>query len=285
MSRGGRLATLAAVLAAALLCAAWGPAFAGPGDESAPAEAVASTPSAVDGAGAVPGPPASTSSDDAELSDDNMDFLKDEAPPPPPPPDPLERFNRAVFAFNDKVYFWVLKPVAQGYSKVVPAPARKGVRNFFSNLAFPVRFVNCLLQGKGSAAEGEFARFLGNTTVGCLGFMDVGERWPKLAAPDPEDTGQTLGKWGIGNGFYLVIPFLGPSSARDACGAAVDRLVLSPTAQLDSWALQGGITAYEEVNETSLSIGDYETLKSGALDPYTAARDAYFQFRRARLSK
>lgn len=233
-------------------------------------------------------PSAQTQVTDAGLSDENMDFLNEEnggASSKPDLADPLEPVNRAIFKFNDKLYFGVLKPVAQGYGKVVPGPARKGIRNFFNNIAFPVRFTNCVLQGKGSAAEGEFARFFANSTFGCLGFRDLGEKYPQLAPPDPEDTGQTLGKWGLGGGFYLVLPFFGPSSARDACGTAVDKLLLDPVSYVNPISASAGISTVDRLNRISLSIGDYETIKDAAFDPYTSFRDAFMQHRKSQLSK
>ena len=232
--------------------------------------------------------PAGPPSADAGLTDENLDFLDEEGENGAVGKglaDPLEPFNRAVFKFNDKLYFWVLKPVAKGYGKVAPQPVRKGVKNFFGNLAFPVRFVNCALQGKGRAAEGELARFMANSTFGCLGFIDLGEKHPELAPPDPEDAGQTLGRWGLGDGFYLVLPFFGPSTARDACGTAVDKFFLTPTSYVEPLEASMGISAFEKLNGISLSIGEYETMKDAAFDPYTSARDAYMQYRKVRLSK
>lgn len=188
--------------------------------------------------------------------------------------DVLEPVNRAFFHFNDKLYFWVLKPAARGYKAVVPEPARVGVRNFFYNLAFPIRFVNCLLQGKGEGAANELGMFMVNTVFGIAGFLDV---IPDDVKSHKEDLGQTFGRYGIGPGFYIVWPFLGPSTVRDSIGMAGDGF-LNPFNYLDFW-YNAGARAYDAVNETSLRIGEYEALKRAAIDPYVALRNAYHQNR------
>ncbi len=117
--------------------------------------------------------------------------------------DPLESVNRIMFSINDVAYFWVVKPVAQAYAGVVPKPARTGISNFFHNLAMPARLVNCLLQGKGSAAGTELRRFQVNTVSGMLGFGDPARDQCGLK-PVEEDLGQTLAVYGLGDGFYLM---------------------------------------------------------------------------------
>ena len=135
--------------------------------------------------------------------------------------DPIIGFNRAMFVFNDKLYFWVLKPVASGYRVVVPTPVRVSIKNFFFNLLMPVRLVNCLLQGKGKAAAGEFGRFVANTTVGVLGLFNPAKDYPHLNPP-VEDFGQTLGYYSVGNGIYIIWPLFGPSTLRDTVGSIGD---------------------------------------------------------------
>ena len=192
--------------------------------------------------------------------------------------DPLEPFNRAMYHFNDKFYFWVLKPVAQGYGKVVPETARIGVGNFFSNITFPVRFINALLQANFAGAATEFGRFAINTVWGIGGLLDPASSKEIHLSKQDEDFGQTLGVYGVGQGFYINWPILGPSSPRDTVGLVGD-LLLQPFTYLNPWELWLGIRAYEKVNQTSLSIGDYESLKEAAIDPYVAFRDAYVQYR------
>jgi phospholipid-binding lipoprotein MlaA len=193
--------------------------------------------------------------------------------------DPLEPFNRAMYHFNDKLYFWVLKPVAQGYKAIVPEVARIGVDNFFTNIAFPIRFVNCLLQANFRGATVEVGRFVLNTLGGIGGLLDPASREDVGLAKQDEDFGQTLGVYGVGQGFYIVWPILGPSSPRDTLGLVGDYFT-HPLFYYDGpWIIPWGLWAYNKVNETSLRIGDYESLKEAAIDPYVAIRDAYVQYR------
>lgn len=196
--------------------------------------------------------------------------------------DPLEPFNRAMYHFNDKLYFWVLKPVAQGYRTVVPEEARIGVGNFFANITFPIRFVNCLLQTNFTGAAAELGRFVINTIWGIGGLLDIAsDPYIRLFKQD-EDFGQTLGVFGLGQGFYINWPILGPSSPRDTLGFTGD-FFLHPFYFLVPWDVSLGIRAYERVNDTSLSIGDYESLKEAAIDPYVSIRDAYVQYRQKKV--
>jgi phospholipid-binding lipoprotein MlaA len=192
--------------------------------------------------------------------------------------DPLEPFNRAMYQFNDKLYFWLLKPVAQGYQWVVPEPARISVKNFFSNLAFPARFVSCLLQADVSGAATEAGRFAVNTLWGIGGLLDPAAQNKLNLQKQDTDLGQTLGIWGIGHGFYIVWPVFGPSSPRDTVTLIGDYF-LYPVSYLSPWYVGVGVRTFEEINATSLRIGDYEALKSAAIDPYVAVRDAYLQYR------
>ena len=198
--------------------------------------------------------------------------------------DPLSPWNRAMFYFNDKFYFWALKPLARGYKAVAPEFFRTGVKNFFRNITTPIRLVNCMLQAKGKAAAVEFSRFIVNTTIGVLGFGSPADKYPKLAAPDAEDLGQTLGNYGLGNGFYLVWPILGPSTLRDSIGRAGD-FFLDPVSYAEPAEASMGIRAFDTVNNTSFRIGDYESLKKSAIDPYTALRDVYLQVRENKVNK
>lgn len=197
-------------------------------------------------------------------------------------PDPFEALNRAFFDFNDKLYFLVLKPVAIGYKTMVPEEARVSVRNFFDNLAYPVRFVNNLLQGKFFGAFEETCRFLVNSTVGLGGLADVATAID-LKRHD-EDLGQTLAVQGQGPGFYINWPFLGPSTLRDSIGMAGD-LFLDPLSYIGTYWYAPGARGLNVVNETSMRIGDYESLKKAALDPYVALRDAYYQNRLSKIEE
>ncbi len=196
--------------------------------------------------------------------------------------DPIEPWNRLMFKFNDRFYFWVLKPVAKGYSFVLPQDARVAIGNFFKNLLFPVRFINCLLQGKFKQAGNEFLRFSINTTAGVFGLDDVAKKEFNIKSSN-EDFGQSLAHFGAGHGFYIVWPVLGPSSLRDTFGLLGDFL-LDPLTYIEiekSLALR----ATSLVNTTSLHIGDYEDMVEGALDPYISLQDAYIQYRDREVKK
>lgn len=209
---------------------------------------------------------------------DEFDVPEDFETYRPPVADPLGPFNRAMFVFNDRLYFWLLKPLARGYNVIVPEIGRKGVRNFFDNLFVPVRFANCVLQGKGNAAADELARFVTNTTIGFLGFADPAWDLYEIPAHD-EDFGQTLGAYGVGNGFYIVWPVFGSSTLRDSVGWAGDAFYTNPLFYLDDLAWTIGIGSYRRFNEVSLRLGEYEAIKEAAIEPYEAVRDGYIQFR------
>ena len=197
--------------------------------------------------------------------------------------DPLSFWNRAMFHFNDKLYFWFLKPVAKGYKVVIPGVIRTGVRNFFSNIFTPIRLTSCVLQGKVKAGGTELTRFVVNSTIGIAGVMDPAKKYLKLDITD-EDLGQTLGAYGIGNGFYLVWPFLGPSTLRDSVGMVGDRF-LNPITYVKPVEASVAIWSYDKINETSMHIGDYESIKDAAIEPYEAFRDAYIQYRNNKVKK
>ncbi len=197
-------------------------------------------------------------------------------------PDPLYWFNYGMYAFNDKLYFWGLKPLSKGYRAVTPLVLRQGIHNFFNNILFPVRFVNNVLQGKFTSAGQEFSIFMVNT-MGSLGFSRIAQDQHGFKDAN-EDLGQTLGTYGLGQGFYLVLPLLGPSSLRDLTGSVGDYF-LSPIGYLESTEASLGLTALDTVNDTSLRIGDYEALKEAAFDPYIALKDAYLQLRQNRVEQ
>lgn len=191
--------------------------------------------------------------------------------------DPLEPVNRVVFQFNDKLYFWVIKPTAQGYKFVTPKIARRGVKNFFTNLAMPIRAVNCLLQADLKRTGIELGRFGVNTTVGVLGFGDPATGWGLKR--QREDFGQTLGNLGLGPGIYIVWPVFGPSSVRGTARLVGDALLYPITYYPPSSAARIGLRVYDRVNRVSLRIGDYESIKEDSLDPYVAFRNGFHQHR------
>ncbi len=190
------------------------------------------------------------------------------------PSDPLEPMNRAVFGFNRGADKYVVKPVTQGYQAIAPIFVQRGLSNFFGNLGEPRTIVNDLLQLKGAQALSDTGRFLLNSTAGFVGFMDVATDagLPKHR----EDFGQTLGKMGVGEGWYLMLPLLGPSTNRDLVGRVGDLpLQLGTYLPLtDSLALLGG-----QVIDTRAGLFGAESLLDGALDPYVAVRSAYLQSR------
>lgn len=197
--------------------------------------------------------------------------------------DPLYYWNVSMYHFNDKFYFWILKPVAQGYSAIAPEPVRIAVSNFFQNLTTPIRFVGNLLQLRLKNAGDELVRFVTNSTQGLAGFMDVAKSHYGIASHD-EDIGQALGSYGIGHGFYLVWPFLGPSSLRDTAGLVGDTL-LNPVTYVNPLETAIGIRAYDRVNETTFHIGDYEDMKEAAIDPYVSLRNGYVQHRKKQVNE
>ena len=196
--------------------------------------------------------------------------------------DPLEPVNRIFFHVNDKLYFWALKPIASGYKAVVPEDLRLGVKNFFSNLTTPIRLINCLLQANFKGAGNETIRLLLNSTLGLAGFLDPAKTELKIEKRD-EDFGQTLGFWGIGPAFYIEWPILGASSLRDTFGYAGDLLLDPKTYIIQSVPVGLAIRTYDQVNETSLRIGEYEDFKKSTLDPYIAKREAYYQNRKHKI--
>lgn len=217
-------------------------------------------------------------SSDDEIFDDYQDSGKIQSVS-----DPLYYFNYAMYTFNDVLYFALLQPISSSYKALTPPMFRKGVNNFFHNLLFPVRLVNNLLQGQVKDAGTEIEIFLINTTIGVLGFGQVAQNEFGLKTCD-EDLGQTFGSYAIGNGFYLVLPVLGPSTLRDAVGLAGDYF-LTPVNYVDPWELSLGIKSYDTINSLSFRLGDYEALKAAAVEPYVAIRNAYIQNREKKIKE
>lgn len=199
-------------------------------------------------------------------------------------PDPLEGWNRVVFRFNDVVIEHVARPAYKGYEYITPGFMRAGLKNFFHNLAFPVRFANNVLQGRGRAAGVEMSRFILNTTAGLGGLFDVAKHHKPVVEVEDEDFGQTLGVWGLGEGLYIVWPLLGPSTVRDTTGMVGDYF-LHPLNYIRPWELSLGAQAVGTFNNLDEVLDLYDNLKRAAIEPYSSVRDAYVQYRRARLSK
>ncbi|MHC4321031.1 MAG: MlaA family lipoprotein [Planctomycetota bacterium] len=210
--------------------------------------------------------------EDVDYVDISMEatFVKDSFP----------SYNRAVFTFNDKLYYYFFRPLSKGYKAVVPEVARLGVRNFFTNVRTPGRFFNCLFQGKFKGAGTEFSRLIINSTIGGAGFSDPAKKYFHLDIHD-EDFGQTLGSYNTGAGSHLELPFFGPSNVRDAFGLIIDT-ALDPVTLLTFLSPYASPAArtYIAINEISIDKGDtYEGLVEDAIDPYIAVQDAYSQNR------
>lgn len=192
------------------------------------------------------------------------------------PQDPLEPFNRGVYRFNDALDKAVVKPVAQGYDAVVPQPVQTGVANFFSNLGDVVVVLNDFLQLKVAQGTADAGRLLINSTIGILGFIDVGS---DIGLPKHyEDFGQTLGYWGMGAGAYVVLPFFGPSSARDTAGLAVD-IVSYPVYYVNDSTVRLALYGTDTVSDRDQLLRAEKVLDAAALDQYQFVRDAYLQRR------
>jgi len=197
--------------------------------------------------------------------------------PNPDPRDPLESFNRGVFTFNEGLDKAVFKPVATVYRDVTPQLVRTGVGNFLGNLDDAWSSVNSLLQGKLRHAIDNFFRFGVNSTFGIFGLLDVaGEMQIQRHS---EDFGQTLGRWGVGSGAYLVLPFFGPSTIRDAIALPVDSngdLI----SHVNDIATRNGLRVLNVIDTRAGVLGLSSALDEVALDKYSFARDAFLQRRR-----
>lgn len=195
--------------------------------------------------------------------------------------DPLEPMNRAFFQFNDKLYEWVLKPVTHAYMWVLPLELRESFNNFFLNLATPIRLVNSLLQGDLKATGVAMERFLINSTIGVYGFADIADREFDIKERYA-DFGQTLGKWGMGEGVYFCWPVFGPSSVRDTAGLVVDGYTaIIPYYDSNSLTLSVSYYSTNMVNKLSLHPNAYDDMKKYSIDPYIASRQAYYEYRKA----
>ena len=196
--------------------------------------------------------------------------------------DPLENFNRAIYKFNDVADGAIIKPVSKGYKNIAPKFVVKGVNNFFNNIRDVVTVINELLQGKIEYATNSTGRILVNSTIGLLGFIDVhsisgGER-------RKEDFGQTLGYWGVGQGAYLVLPFVGPSTTRDAVGFVTDTLVFDPISYINNVRGRNQVRILQFIDARTELLNASSIMDEASLDPYAFQRDAYLQYRNALVS-
>ena len=195
------------------------------------------------------------------------------------PRDPLEPMNRAIYHFNDGLDKAVMKPLATAYKGALPVFVRTGITNFYGNLYDVSTAINDALQGKLADAASDVGRVSVNTTLGLLGFLDVGSKFG--LEKHNEDFGQTLGRWGVSDGPYLQIPFLGPSSFRDGIGLLVD-FKTNPVGWIwrDHVATRNSLWVLYAVNLRTNLLDATKVLDEAALDPYEFQRDAYLQRRR-----
>ena len=193
-----------------------------------------------------------------------------------PKADPFEGLNRATYAFNDALDNAVLTPVAKGYQAVTPGFFRAGVSNLFGNIGEVVTALNDLLQGKGGDAASDAGRFLVNSTLGVLGLFDVAT--PMGLEKHNADFGQTMGKWGVASGPFLMIPLMGPSTLRDAASRPVDAYA-GYFRYVDHIPTRNSAFGLEIIDLRANLLGASSTLDTAALDKYQFIRDAYLQRR------
>jgi phospholipid-binding lipoprotein MlaA len=195
------------------------------------------------------------------------------------PRDPFEPVNRAVYSFNDGFDRAIAKPVAEGYKTAVPEIARTGVTNFFSNIEDVWILVNNLLQGKVDSALDDMARVLVNSTVGLFGLVDVASDLG--ISKHNEDFGQTLGHWGVASGPYVVLPFLGSSTVRDALSLGLVDMQGDIVRQLDHVPTRNTLLVTRLINTRANLLDASRIVEEAALDKYSFLRDAYLQRRQS----
>lgn len=195
--------------------------------------------------------------------------------------DPISGYNKMMTSFNIALYDYGFKPILKGYNAITPEFFRTGVRNFFDNLLAPLRFIGNVFQFKFREAGDEFKRFLANTTLGFGGVRDVASVMG--IQKHPADIGIVLAHWGVGSGFHIVLPVLGPSNLRDTLSLPVDWF-LQPTAYIDPTWLEIAVSAYGFGNELSFRLDELDEFYHNTPNVYPFLRDAYEQ-RRIELSK
>jgi phospholipid-binding lipoprotein MlaA len=193
------------------------------------------------------------------------------------PKDPIEGFNRAMFAFNEGLDTVLIKPVAQGYDAVLPTPVKTGVTNFFGNIADLFIGINNLLQGKPDQALSDLGRVAINSTIGILGLFDVATE--AGLEKHEEDFGQTFGRWGMGDGAYVVIPLFGPRTVRDTAGLVLD-VAADPVGGIDHVATRNSLATLRLIDTRADLLPADKVIEEAALDKYAYVRDGYLQRRR-----
>lgn len=198
--------------------------------------------------------------------------------------DPFESINRGVYKFNDVADRAVIKPVATAYKTVTPSPIRKGVSNFFSNIGMLTTIANDLLQLKFAHAFTDAGRFVINSTFGIAGLIDVASM--DNIEKRNEDFGQTLGHWGVDTGAYLVLPFLGPSTVRDATGLLFDTVNTDPityTHNIGQIRLHNQLRTAQLIDKRTQLLDATDIVDNASIDPYAFLRDAYLQRRASQV--
>ena len=197
--------------------------------------------------------------------------------------DPFEPINRAIFSFNNAADKIILEPTAKGYKKL-PTPLQSGIGNFINNLKMPLIIVNQLLQGQGKNAIESTGRFVVNTTAGVFGLIDVAEKVG--LEQKQEDFGQTLASWGVGDGFYIVLPIFGPSNVRDSAGMLLtyttDPINAYAVSEGEAWILPVR-TGTNAIDQRSKIIDEVNALRDNSIDYYAAVRSSYYQNRKAAI--
>ena len=191
--------------------------------------------------------------------------------------DPWERFNEKMFEFNRQADRFVLKPVAQGYSLIVPDPFQVMIANGFDNISFVPRLVNSLLQAKWGGATRELSRFAINSTLGIGGLFDAAKYWG--IEKSREDFGQTLGVWGVTPGPFLVVPFMEPMTVRDGIGRGVDSLMNPLSYFIPFFWIGLSLKLAETVNDRALNLDLFQGLEESVIDLYSAVRHGYLRRR------
>ena len=197
--------------------------------------------------------------------------------------DPFEPINRAIFSFNNAADKIILEPAAKGYKKL-PSPVQSGIGNFINNLKMPLVILNQLLQRQGKNAIESTGRFVINTTAGVFGLIDVAEKVG--LEQKQEDFGQTLASWGVGDGFYIVLPIFGPSNVRDSAGMLLtyttDPINAYAVSEGEAWILPVRTTT-NAIDQRSKIIDEVNALRDNSLDYYAAVRSSYYQNRKAAI--
>ncbi len=192
-----------------------------------------------------------------------------------------------MFELNLKLDEYALRPVATAYDAIMPNTAQRGVQRFFKNLGIVERFANNLFQGKIPQAGQEVGRFVVNTTIGGVGFLDVADEWLGWQE-HPEDFGQTLAAYGVPSGSYLMLPFYGPSNMRDTVGLVADG-AMNPMSYflstLQIIAVRGGLALGSGINYRSLNLELFEDANRYTVDLYGAVQDGYQQRRAKQIAE